>query len=392
MTIIDGFPLAFSPGGIRSYLLSFVNALNDEKINETNKEFILLIPKLDLVPLNESMMGEISRKKIKIRLVDLNKKTAFLRFLGGKTDTKRRFVLFLWSHYFLPKEVKKLNPDVVFHPYQIASDYKSTAKKVVVIHDVFHWTHFERYSKIEKYFYDSFKKGCRNADVILTVSETSKVEISRYLEIEPERINVCYEGINTIFEKVKANEAEKEQVMQKYSISSPYIFGFVSARSYKNTLGTVKVFHQLLKSGQDLKLVLLGGNINTNKYVKEYIEANNLSDYIRFVSKIDSDKELYYIYNQSEVFIFLSFEEGFGLPPLEAIASQTMPIVSNLSSMEEIYSEHLPTFNPDAYKEIADFILNLDEKKKTELLEIARKNLIKKYSWETVLENYLRFI
>lgn len=392
MTVIDGFPFVFSPGGIKSYLKSFIIALSNEKINKNPKNFILLVPDLGLLDFDKDLIEELSKGSVEIKIINLNSYFIPINLLRIKTDTKRRLALFLWAQYFLPKEIKKIKPDIVFHPYQTVSNYKTTAKKITLIHDIFNWTYTDRYSRIEKYFYNTYKKGCINSDTIITISNYSKSEISKYLKINLDKIYVGFEGINEIYRNIEPDKEELKLTIENYALPNKYIFGFISARNYKNSLANVKLLSKLLKTNKNLKLILLGGDINLNQKVREYIYENRLSDHILFIPKVKSEIDLYYIYHLSEYFIFLSYGEGFGLPPLEALAAKTMPIVANTSALDEIYSEYLPTFHPDDIDNISEYIENLRPEDKEKIIKNARNKLLDKYSWKRVLNNYLNFI
>lgn len=397
MTLIDGFSLVFLPGGIKSYLISLLTALNDAPQAKDNR-FMLLIPHFDpsikaydysdVKELEESLTKNITVTYVPVAPFLMR----ILQLLRLDNPSIRRYSLFIWERFYMPSLVKKYKPTVVFHPYQTVSNYKTTAQKVVVIHDIFHWTQNQQYNPLVRYLYDSYKAGCRNCDTVITISQTSKKEIEDYLHIDSKKIAVCYEGVNNSFLAFKPSSSKEKIIQQQYNLPQKYFFCLASLRDYKNTLGAVKVWHLVHEKNKEIKLVLLGWSVHENSPVTQYIQTHNLSSDILTIPKIKQYEDLFYLYSLSYLFIFISFKEGFGLPPLEALACNTLPIISNVSALGELYNKDLPTFNPTDYKGIADFILSLSETKQTEIISHAKKILLTRYSWQHVLSYYLPYI
>jgi glycosyltransferase involved in cell wall biosynthesis len=250
----------------------------------------------------------------------------------------------------------------------------------------------KEYSLIVKYMYDSYKKGCINSNKILTISETSKAEIIKYFKINEEKVAVCYEGVDNLFVNFSSNEDEIKSVRQYYNLPEKYLFGLVSVREYKNSLGTVKVFHHAHKKDSELRLVLFGWPLATENKITKYIKEHELEEYVVKIPNLRKFEDLLFFYHLSYAFIFLSFKEGFGLPPIEAIACKTFAITSNVSSLGEIYNGILPTFNPDNYEKVSDYLLSLTPEKRSTKIEEARKDLMEKYTWNAVMPLYLKYI
>jgi glycosyltransferase involved in cell wall biosynthesis len=401
MIIIDGYPTILPPCGIKSFSISFLKSLANNK-HSTKNEYLLAIPK----PINlQGQFDNHEMKLIKNLLDDNNIKVieyplnSFLiliaKLLSRDSSTLRRYILFIWSFYTFPRIAKSNNPEKILHLYQVISNYKTNAKKYVVVHDIFHWIDTGRYSKIIRHYYLKSAIACKNTAKILTISNYSKLNIQNILQIDENQIEVCYEGVDDLFLNPKFSKEKIISIKEKYRLPNKYILGFLSQRIHKkNVLGTLKVFHEIriLDKYLEYKLVLLGGNLNTNTEVKEFIKKNNLMGEIIFIPGVELIEELSYFYHLSQFYVFLSLEEGFGLPPLEALGCNTFPITSNNSSLGEIYGDYIPTFDPNDHKEIAKFIMKLKDEERIEIINKARKILLSKYSWEVILPNYLKFI
>ncbi len=394
--VIDGLPLVFKYGGTRSYLESFLIAYYQLKNQAKKTQNKIIVPNFNIKDTPFDLTFIKNHPEFNFELVNIDPMLKLLRFFGVKNDNLHRYLVFFWEKFIFPKTIRKFKPTLIFHPYQIATSYPTPAKKIVVVHDVFHWKYQERYSCIEKYLYNRFKIGCQKANKIITISQTSKQEIMQYLNLPENKIIVCYEGVGQMFESFKIRENYSRQIIKQYNLPTYYILGINSQREYKNTLGTVRIFHQLTKkpSFRDLKLVLIGPALNhhspTGKYVFEHSLNNKIITYNDFIIKED----LCYFYALSQAFIFLSYEEGFGLPPLESIACGSLPIVSNLSALGEIFNQQIPSFNPKDINAITQYLNHIltQPHLKKELIVKAQRKLLPQYSWHKILPLYLEVL
>ena len=383
MIVIDCFSLILKEGGTKAYLRSLLHAISLRH----KTPITLLVP--DLPEVNDADIPTtpsftIHKKQLNPFLLSL------IKAITG--SAYYRYIAYIWEAYYLPKEIHILNPDIIFHPYQIVTDYQTHAKKLVVVHDIFHWKYQDRYSYIEKKIYNTFLKGCETADSIITISDTSKNEIIHNTQIPKEKVIVCYEGFNAEYLHINSPE-EVKAVLHKYNLPSLYVLSFNSPRTHKNTIASVNVFAKLKKRAPDLRLILIGGTIHTNPQVYMYLKDNNLLDSVDCIPLVETIHHFKVIYQYSLVFIFLSTEEGFGLPPLEALASGTLPIISQLSSMKELFVPFIPSFNPDNTDEIADYINTVIAHPEIKTAAIHKAEvLLQKYSWQAILPLYANIL
>ena len=403
MIVIDGLSLVLPPCGIKSFIYSFLISLSKHISSHGSKsKYIVLFPETKMweglgdYKTIDSIKNQLKNKDISFQPVIISSILLFLLKIIGRKSSFRRHFTFLWSFYTFPSSLKKLKNsfsiNAVFHPYQIISNYSIPAKKTVVIHDIFHWLNFQEYNFIDRFFYQLAAQACQASDWVITVSEFSKQQIINYLKISAEKISVCYEGINLIYQQKNFPQNFFKNIRGKFNLPRRFILAFLSTRKYKkNVLGSVRLYHELLRiqPNYPCQLVLVGGNIDSNQEVKQYLINNQLLDRTRFVEAA-TDNELKLIYHMADYLFFLSLEEGFGLPPLEALACNTFPVISNTSSLGEIYSPYLPTFNPYKLKPIAQYLSALTLNQRGKIILAARKPLLNLYNWDKVIENYLK--
>ncbi len=257
-------------------------------------------------------------------------------------------------------------------------------KIVTSVHD-FSFIHYrdfhpkERIEHIERYFF----KNVAKSDMIITGSHYSKEEIVNYLNFSEEKIEVIYHGIDHNLFKIYQEPKVDFELPKKYILS----VGSIEPR--KNLIGLLKAYALLddeLKA--EYKLVLVGFKGWENREIMKIIKENERSIfYLGFIS----DEELAKVYNLASLFVFPSFYEGFGLPPLEAMACGTPVISSNASSLPEVGGDAVVYCDPNSsldIKEKISIVLN-DKNLQKEMIDKGLKQA-KKFSWEKSAKEHTR--
>ncbi|MGV3510169.1 MAG: glycosyltransferase family 4 protein [Sphingobacteriaceae bacterium] len=239
----------------------------------------------------------------------------------------------LWRTYGILKDLKK-DGVTIYHglsneiPLGTAS---SKTPAIVTIHDLIFLRFPEFYHPIDRFIYNyKSKYACNNASRIIAVSEQTKNDIIKYYGISADKIDVVYQGCNSIF-KTKASTEKKEQVRLKYSLPQQYLLQVGTVEERKNLLLTVKALKAVPK---EIKLVVIGRQTDYAKEVKEYISQNQLHNRVIFLKNVSLD-DLPAIYQQAEIFIYPSEFEGFGIPIIEALHSGIPVIAATGSCLEE---------------------------------------------------------
>lgn len=287
----------------------------------------------------------------------------------AQPKTTNKYLAHLWTHLILPFE----NGDVLFCPANIAPIFVPKSKKLIVtIHDVAFLTYPKSFSTFFRIYYKIIMPFTINrADKIITVSNYSKNEIHKYYPKSKDKTEVLYLGKNNDFKKFD-DEKKKNQIL--------YV-GSMNQR--KNIIGVLKAYECL--EIKDYKLLLVGNfssNFDIDEETKQLIKKAEQNVNIEFKKDV-TNKELIEIYNQSKLFLFPSFYEGFGLPVLEAMACGTPVVCSHSSSLPEVGGDAVVYCDPYDIKDIKEkieYVLNDELLQKQMIFEGLQRAQL--FSWE----------
>lgn len=198
----------------------------------------------------------------------------------------------------------------------------------------------------------SMKKSCRHADHIITVSEFSKKEICRYLPIREEKITVIPNAVDHTIFHPGYTKAQIQQVLKRYRIKRNYFLYLGTIEPRKNLERLIGAYEKLYRESKDIpQLVLAGGKgwLCDNIYKKaQKLVLEQQIIFTGYVRQEDSPV----LMCGAEAFVFPSLYEGFGMPPLEAMACGTPVIVSNTSALPEVVGNAGILINPENENEI----------------------------------------
>jgi glycosyltransferase involved in cell wall biosynthesis len=255
---------------------------------------------------------------------------------------------------------------------------------VVTIHDCIHLM-FPQYLPNRfafGYARTSIGLAARRATRVLTVSESSKRDILRFVDTEPDKIDVIY---NAYDERFAIDPAEEDvvRVRERYQLQDEFVLYAGNVKPHKNLERLIDSFQIVRKRGLDhLKLVMIGDEISKYTALRRAVHHHQLHKYVRFLGYLP-EETLAVMYRLAGVFVFPSLYEGFGLPPLEAMASGTPVVTSNVSSLPEVTGDAailVDPYDPEAiangiYRVLTDEMLRRDLRRKG----VARAA---QFSWE----------
>ncbi|OFW62799.1 MAG: hypothetical protein A2Z35_05520 [Actinobacteria bacterium RBG_19FT_COMBO_36_27] len=227
------------------------------------------------------------------------------------------------------------------------------------------------------------KKNAYISKKIIGDSESTRNDIVNFLEIDPAKIEVVYLAADDIFRKL--TEKEKNiYVLKKYQIDKKYILSVGTIEPRKNFAALIRAFNNIKKSkiSSGYKLVIVGRTGWKSEATYEERENSPYKDDILFIGRIP-DQDLVQIYNWAELFVYPSFFEGFGLPPLEAMSCGLPVIAFDTSSLKEVVGDAgILVIAGDESKLENQLLYVLENKVVKE--ELKSKSLIqaKKFSWE----------
>lgn len=188
-------------------------------------------------------------------------------------------------------------------------------------------------------------------NIIIVDSEYAKTEVVEHYKFPEFKVRTIYLGGGEVYQPIKKEDIQNN-VLSKYKITQPYILDISRLQPHKNVVTLIKAYIVMRNIHQDIseKLVIVGGQAYKNRNEYDIAEKSSFSKDIIFVDFVDLD-DLNTIYSGSELFVFPSLNEGFGLPVLEAMASGVPVVTSNVTSMPEIGGNAVITVDP----------LNIDE-------------------------------
>lgn len=240
---------------------------------------------------------------------------------------------YLWTKIRLSWEMIKDKPDILFIPSHVLPIF-FPKKTIITIHDLAYERYPKAYSKFSRYYLrKNYKLAVRYAFKIIVPTEFTKKELINLYQADPEKIEVIHLGYNDKIFRVIQNQEEIDRVLKKYKIRKPYLLFVGRVETKKGVKYLFEAYLKLNKSNDlKLNLVLVGKPGYGYKEIKDLkLKIKNLIE----IGYIDQ-KDLVYLYNGAEIFIFPSLYEGFGLPILEAMACGIPVIASDLEPIREI--------------------------------------------------------
>ena len=211
-------------------------------------------------------------------------------------------------------------------------------RSVVTIHDCIHLM-FPQYLPNRlalAYARTSIALAARRATRVLTVSESSKRDILRFVDVPSRTRSTSSTTPTTSASAIEPREEDVVRVRERYQLHDEFVLYAGNVKPHKNLERLIEAFHLVRKRGLDhLKLVLIGDEISKYAALRRAVHQHQLHKYVRFLGYLP-EETLAVMYRLAGVFVFPSLYEGFGLPPLEAMASGTPVVTSNVSSLPEV--------------------------------------------------------
>jgi glycosyltransferase involved in cell wall biosynthesis len=292
--------------------------------------------------------------------------------------------------------------DIFFMPNIIFGGVSKNVKLVSTIHDLSFERYPETFSWVRRLWHTFInpRKICHHSNKIIAISQSTSQDIVNLYKINPNKITVSHNGLAEKFHIVDRNDANLIRVKEKYNLPYKFILYLGTIEPRKNISTIVQAYAQLqkeaLSSGQNeivkYKLVIAGAD----GWLSEKIFAEiAISDYkkdivvINFVS--EEDKE--FVLNLASLFVYPSCFEGFGLPPLEAMACGVPVITSNNSSLPEVVGDATIMIDPDKPAEISQAMQEILTSPELREKLIARGLIqAKKFTWIKPAEDFLKIV
>ena len=294
------------------------------------------------------------------------------------------------GQFQIARHARRLDLDLVHDPTGVFPLALVGCKKVVTVHDVFPFVTPKTSTVLEKMVYRLWLPiALRRADAIITVSDHSKGDIIRILPFTKERIFVIPTAKHPDYRPLPAEAVQP--VLAKLTIPTPYILYVGSLEPRKNLLRLLQAYAQLRHHHPRHHLVIVvARNFWKNAPVVETVEELALKPWVHFTGFVE-EEDLPALYNGADLFVFPSLYEGFGLPPLEAMACGTPVVTSNSSSLPEVVGDAAIMVDPYDVDAIADAMARvLDDPALAD--DLRQRGLARagQFSWERMAQETIK--
>lgn len=306
----------------------------------------------------------------------------------------RVFNLIMQKNLKFPKIDRMLNCDLFFMPNINFISLSGECKKVITVHDLSFLKHKEHFSLKRIIWHNlvNVKKTLSQFERIIAVSESTREDLIDLCDIEPNRISVIYSGVSEVFQKRSQDDKFLAKVKNKYNLPDKFILHLGTIEPRKNLKGVISAYDHLLsvyKEMGEYKLVIAGGDGWKNADIYKYINNAEQSSNIRQIGFVDKEDKSY-LYNLAEIFVYPSHYEGFGFPPLEAMASGTPVVTSSVSSLPEVVGDAALMVNPNNHRELSNaFSLILSDNKLKEQMTAKGLARASNFNWKKTARAYI---
>jgi glycosyltransferase involved in cell wall biosynthesis len=286
--------------------------------------------------------------------------------------------------------VKRLECDLVHIPNLFSIPRALPCPYVMTVHDMLE--HLSR-AREQTGFWGSLhfqltKRVLRGAARIFAVSKFTKLEMEKLFDIPSGRIEVVYNAIDERFLHGHASAADRQLIAERYQVTYPFLLYAGRISPHKNVVRMIEAFSALkaeLEKDQafpDLKLIIIGDDVSGNPDLRRTVIRSGVQNDVRFLGFVPIEV-LRTFYDAAKIFVFPSLYEGFGLPPLEAMAHGTPVVTSNVSSLPEVVGNAAVLVHPENVFEIMRALhrVLLDQPLREKMKERSYRQAAK-FSWE----------
>jgi glycosyltransferase involved in cell wall biosynthesis len=269
---------------------------------------------------------------------------------------------------------------------------------VVTVHDLLDYMYrVDRRGGFRSVFNFSFTRTVlERAERIFAVSNFTKNDVQRLFGIDPEKVEVIYNAIDDRFRLGHATDADRDFIAERYQVNHPFILYAGRISPHKNVVRIIEAFSALkaelekIDKYPDLKLIIIGDEVSKHPDLRRAAIKSGLQNDVRFLGFVPIDV-LRIFYDAAKIFVFPSLYEGFGLPPLEAMAHGTPVVTSNTSSLPEVVGSAAVLVNPENVFDIMRALLKvLTDQTLRERLKQRGYEQAARYSWEVSVQRILR--
>jgi glycosyltransferase involved in cell wall biosynthesis len=254
----------------------------------------------------------------------------------------------------LSRAIRRHRLDLIHDPTGVAPFLgpRGGARRVVTIHDAFAFVTPQTHNRLDTWRYRrQLPHAARRADAVVTVSECSRRDLIHHLSLPPSVVHTTVEGVDPALRPVP-DDAARRAVLARLGIRSPFLLYVGAINARKNTARLLEAYARVRARHPQLTLVIGGQRQWRTDGMDATLARLDLGGDVRFTGYLE-DADLPALYSAAEVFVFPSLYEGFGLPPLEAMACGTPVVTSAVSSLPEVVGDAALTVDPHNVEALA---------------------------------------
>jgi glycosyltransferase involved in cell wall biosynthesis len=296
------------------------------------------------------------------------------------------------------KAVQRLHCDLVHIPHLFWLPRGLPCPYVTTVHDVLeHLTGTHQTSGIKRFWHFQLtRRALERSARIVAVSKFTRQEVRNLFGIPQSKIDVAYNALDERFRHGHATDAEKLLIAERYQVNYPFLLYVGRVSAHKNVVRTIEAFSalktELAKDCKypDLKLIIIGDDVSSHPDLRRTVRRSGVDKDVRFLGFVPIDI-LRIFYDAAKVFVFPSLYEGFGLPPLEAMAHGTPVVTSNTSSLPEVVGDAAVLVNPENVFEIMRGIHSalMDPVLRNQMKQRSIEQ-VDKFSWDASVHQLLK--
>jgi len=286
--------------------------------------------------------------------------------------------------------VKRLECDLAHIPNLFSVPRALSCPYVMTVHDILeHLSRAQEKTGFSRTLHFQLtKRVLRGAARILAVSNFTKLEMEKLFNIPSRRIEVVYNAIDERLLRGHANPVDRQLIAERYQVTYPFLLYAGRISPHKNVVRMIEAFSALkteLEKDQlfpDLKLIIIGDDVSGNPDLRRTVIRSGVQNDVRFLGFVPIEV-LRTFYDAAKIFVFPSLYEGFGLPPLEAMAHGTPVVTSNVTSLPEVVGNAAVLVHPENVFEIMRALhrVLLDQPLREKMKERSYRQAAK-FSWE----------
>jgi glycosyltransferase involved in cell wall biosynthesis len=349
--------------GVGLYTRELTRALLDL---DADDEFILLFDNDDILARERSLLRLDERTRVRTALV------AYGPFS-------------IHSTLRMPRRLRRLGADVYHSTNFMLPPRRLPCAAVATIHDLIpfvapHYIPRSKKTRLFGLYRWVTRRAAHLADRIIAVSEHTKRDIVDHLRVADQKVAVIHNGIGGMF---RPPDGQRSNALRtRYGIDGELIVAAGRADPYKNVIAFVRAVERLVKAGRNtLHCLLIGEPDERYPEVRRYVEANGLGRHVRFTGYLDDDAFVA-AYQEADLVVHPSLYEGFGFPPVEAMACGTPVVASNRTSMPEVLGDAALLVDPENVDELAAAIVRaLDDGALRDTLRAKGLERAARFTW-----------